>query len=196
LDSQDSLSASLVYKDDKMPKSTVIACRVAQEEKALIGDVCRQKGTTESAMLRALVEAMVEAAGTTTGGAAEPLKRSVRCARLSVRLRGEDLLLLRERARAERVSVSAYGDRLIHTHVQAGLPVPTAELEALRVSIAEMNAIGRRLNELAWALNQGQQRSELSTADLKHLFAALVRLRDRTHALLDANARSWHTDPI
>lgn len=96
-----------------MPKSTVIDCHVTQEEKALISDACRRKGTTESALLRAVVEVMVEAARVIPDQLAEQPKRLCRCARVSVRLRGEDVLLVRERARADHMSVSAYAARIL-----------------------------------------------------------------------------------
>ena len=83
--------------------------------------------------------------------------------------------------------MSGCGERNIREHVRGRYPLPTAEREALEESIAELKEIGRLLNEVARALNQGQSATPPSTADLRTLLAPLARIRDRFRALVDAN---------
>jgi hypothetical protein len=54
--------------------------------------------------------------------------------RLSVRLRSNDLLLLRERAAGRDMPTSTYASLLIRAHLRTLTPLPTAELTALRRS--------------------------------------------------------------
>jgi hypothetical protein len=174
-----------------MPKSTTVKLRVSADQKARVKSVCREKGITESAFVRQLMEKVVEGAPGTPCGSASPTGRLRRSCRVSVRLRPDDILLLRERGRRHKLSTSAYAARLVSEHVQARLPLPTSELEALRASIDEMHTIGRTLTDIARALNQREQVSRPTRGELKALLAALVRLRDRVQTLAETNRRSW-----
>jgi hypothetical protein len=95
--------------------------------------------------------------------------------------------------RTHKLSTSAYAAQLVRNHVQARLPLSTAELQALRTSIDEVNAIGRTLNDVARALQRGECVREPTNGELKVLFAALVRLRERFRALAIANELSWRS---
>jgi hypothetical protein len=80
---------------------------------------------------------------------------------------------------------------LIRSHLRNLAPLPTTELMALRGSIAEVGAIGRNLNQIARALNQGEKRDGPSRSDLQALLRALTGLRDHTKGLINANLASW-----
>ena len=90
--------------------------------------------------------------------------------KISVRLRTDDLLLLRERAKARAMPTSTYVSLLIRSHLRALTPLPTAELDALKRSVAEISAIGRNLNQIARAVNQGERPSGASKADLRRCY--------------------------
>jgi hypothetical protein len=62
--------------------------------------------------------------------------------RLSIRLRSDDLMLLRERAKAREMPTSTYVSLLLRSHLRALVPLPTPELLALKRSVAEIGAIG------------------------------------------------------
>jgi hypothetical protein len=65
------------------------------------------------------------------------------------------------------------------------------ELLALKRSVAELGAIGRNLNQIARALNQGGKPSGPGRADLQALLRVGEGLRDHVKALLRANQISW-----
>jgi uncharacterized protein (DUF1778 family) len=174
-----------------MRKSSILSFRVSAEQKALINSACQRKGITESAYFRRLIEMAVTATGDVPLPRAEHSKRVPGCSRVSLRLRPDDCLLIRQRAKSEFLSMSGYGERITREHVRGHYPLPTAELEALKESIAELKGIGRRLNEVARALNQGQDATLPSTDNLRTLLTALGRVRDRFRALVDANRNSW-----
>jgi hypothetical protein len=111
--------------------------------------------------------------------------------RLSIRLLSDDLLLLRERAKARDVPTSTYVSLLVRSHRRLVTPLPTAELIALKRSVAEMSAIGRSLNQIARAFNQGERSDGASKADLYTLLRALNGLRVHIKTLINANLASW-----
>jgi hypothetical protein len=81
---------------------------------------------------------------------------------------------------------------LIRSHLRALAPLPTAELVALKRSVAEVNAIGRNLNQIARAVNHGEPPGGgPSRADLRALIRALDALRVHIKALVNANLASW-----
>jgi hypothetical protein len=72
-------------------------------------------------------------------------------------------------------------------------PLPTEELAALKRSVAEVGAIGRNLNQIARALNQGEHTNAPDFAYLQGVLKVLAGLRDHTKALLTSNAESWES---
>jgi hypothetical protein len=109
------------------------------------------------------------------------------------RARSDDLLVLRERAKARAMPTSTYVSLLVRSHLRALTPLPTAELEALKRSVAEISAIGRNLNQIARAVNQGERPSGPSKADLHALLRALMGLRVHIKALINVNLASWRS---
>ncbi|HWX37251.1 MAG TPA: plasmid mobilization relaxosome protein MobC, partial [Steroidobacteraceae bacterium] len=121
---------------------------------------------------------------------AEP--SGARHARLYVRLRDEDRLLLRERATARGMAPATYVSVLVRSHLWTLAPLPKEELLALKRSAAELGAIGRNLNQIAKAANQGGKPSGPEREDLRAMLRVAEGLRDHVKALLKANQRSWH----
>jgi hypothetical protein len=76
-----------------------------------------------------------------------------------IRLRSDDQLLLRERAAARGMAPATYLSVLTRSHLRSLAPLPKEELLALRRTLADLGAIGRNLNQIARAANQGQPAS-------------------------------------
>jgi len=111
--------------------------------------------------------------------------------RISVRLRDDDLYVLRERAKARSLPVSTYVSFLVRAHLRGQAPLPTEELEALRRSVAEVAAIGRNINQIARAMNQHQWPGGPSIEDLRQIIRVLTVTKDHFKALINANLASW-----
>jgi len=174
-----------------MSDSTHLMTWVTRETKAGFATLAHNQGITVSALLKRLVDAsLVPTTGfkSPSPDFVEPISATVR---LSVRLRSDDLLLLRERARAREMPTSTYVSLLIRSHLRSVTPLPTAELAALKRSTAEIGAIGRSLNQIARAVNQGERPNGPSKADLQALLRALDGLRAHIKALINANLASW-----
>jgi hypothetical protein len=82
---------------------------------------------------------------------------------------------------------------LIRSHLRSVTPLPTAELDVLKRTVAEISAIGRNLNQIARAVNQGGGSNGASKADLQALLRALNGMRVHFKSLINSNLESWRS---
>jgi hypothetical protein len=174
-----------------MVADSLITARVTSEMKKRFGAAARCQALSESTLLKRLVEAALLTVTPVQPQVTEPVEPVPIDGKISVRLRTDDLQLLRERAKARAMPTSTYVSLLIRSHLRALAPLPTAELDALKRSVAEVSAIGRHLNQIARAVNQDDRLGGASKADLQALLRALDGLRVHIKALINANLVSW-----
>jgi hypothetical protein len=86
---------------------------------------------------------------------------------------------------------ATYAATVIRAHLRALAPLPTNELAALKRVTAELGAIGRNINVVARAVNQGSQSAAVQREELKSLFRVCQVLRDHVTALMTVNLDSW-----
>ncbi len=110
-----------------------------------------------------------------------------------VRLRDEDRLLLDARAAARGMRPATYISVLTRAHLRSLTPLPKEEFLALKRSIGELASIGRNINQIAKAANEGGRVPESTGAEFRAMLKICVALRDNTKALLRANETSWAT---
>jgi Bacterial mobilisation protein (MobC) len=70
---------------------------------------------------------------------------------------GEDWRLLRERAKARGMPSATYLSYLARSHLRGACPLPKAEYTLLKQSVEQLAAVGRNLNQIARAMNQGDR---------------------------------------
>jgi hypothetical protein len=70
------------------------------------------------------------------------------------------------------------------------------EILKARVSPAELASIGRNINQIAKAANQGGTMPDSGGAEFRAMFKICVALRDNTKSLLKANETSWETGHV
>jgi predicted DNA-binding protein len=174
-----------------MARESLIRCRVSNEVKGLLKAVAARRQMTESALVRHLIEATVQMA--TVPKVVDDVAPTsvVRDARLCIRLAPEDRTLLSGRASARGMPSATYVSVLVRSHLRALAPLPKEELLALKRSVAELGAIGRNLNQIARAANQGGRPPGPGREDLKAMLRVAEGLRDHVKALLRANQISW-----
>jgi len=162
---------------------------VNRETKTRFAAVARHQGLSDSALLKRLIDTMLQAGnapdGEATGG------RVVRVSRFSIRLRPDDQLLLRERAAARNMPAATYVSVLTRAHLRSLSPLPKEELLALRRTVSELGSIGRNLNQIARSVNQGERASGPSREDVRAILRVCEGLRDHVKGLLSANIKSW-----
>jgi hypothetical protein len=108
-----------------------------------------------------------------------------------IRLRPDDQILLRERAAARGMPAATYVSVLTRAHLRSLAPLPAEELLALKRTIAELGSIGRNLNQIARAANQGQLATSPGRNDLEAMLRVCRALRDNLKQVLLANLKSW-----
>lgn len=173
-----------------MTTNICLQCRVSEETKRQFAVVAQRHELSESAFLRRLVDLALNAAGP-IGAEDRATKKRSRTARLMVRLMPDDRQLLDERSAARGMPAATYVSVLTRTHLRAVVPLPRAELQAIKRSIAELGAIGRLLNQIARVANQTGRASGPSRDELRALLQACQGLRTHIGALLEANTASW-----
>jgi len=172
-----------------MSDCTQLKTWVTKETKERFAAMARHQGLSDSALLRHLIDTMLQA-----GNAANRVSTdgwASRVSRLSVRLRADDQSLLRERAAARGMPTATYVSILTRVHLRSLSPLPKEELLGLKRAVAELGSIGRNLNQIARAANQGQLVTSPGRDDLKAMLRICEALRDHVKGLLVANLKSW-----
>lgn len=171
-----------------MAADNFIAARVSSETKARVKMLATKRPLSESALLKDLLELTLGGPAVPELEDAERVCRVVRAARLNVRLRPDDQLLLGERAAARRMPAATYVSVLVRAHLRHLTPLPKDELLALNRSVAELGAIGRNLNQIVRAT---VQIAEPRRSDVLAMLKVCEALRDHVKTLLKENAVSW-----
>src|SRR5712671_3411515 len=153
-----------------MDATQILKTRVTLETKARVVEIAQGELLTEAVWLRRLVakalhesqtssasslQAALGYVGAVTKARGECSKNCGRAARLYVRVRREDRLLLHERATARGMASATYLSVLLRSHLRALTPLPKDELAALKRVVGELGAVGRNLNQIARAANKG-----------------------------------------
>jgi hypothetical protein len=183
-----------------MDSTQFLKTRVPAQTKLLVRAAAEREFLTEAIWFRRAIErALVAGASAAPAAPAEPFQDGRRSgrdgwgrgARLYVRLRPDDRLLLRERAAARGMPAATYVSVLTRSHLHSLPPLPKDELLALKRAVAELGAIGRNLNQIARAANQGARSAAPSREDIHAILKVCEGLRDHTKALIKANTDSW-----
>jgi hypothetical protein len=183
-----------------MNATEFLKTRVPTATKALVRAAAEREYLTEATWFRRAIESALAVESTAEAGAGaqpfrdgrgrEPAGRG-EGARLYVRLRPDDRLLLRERASGRGMPAATYVSVLTRSHLRSLPPLPKEELLALKRAVAELGAIGRNLNQIARAVNHGARSVGPTREDFRAILKVCGGLRDHVKALIKANANSW-----
>lgn len=177
-----------------MAAEAFIQCRVSQATKAALRAAAERQQHTESALLKRMLDLVLQTAGSTVvdDAAADPADhRPARQARLYIRLTRGDRQLLQARSAARCLAPATYASILLRAHLRALTPLPNAELRAIRQATRELAAIGRNLNQIAHAAHRGGAAAGVSQGNLLSLLKACEALRDHIRAYVSTNLASW-----
>ena len=166
--------------------------------KERVTDIARDEFLTESIWLRRLVLRELQAVSLkapvprgTTVIRGQCTRRREPISSLYIRLRKEDRLLLHERAAARGMASATYASVLVRSHLRSLAPLPKDELVALKRAVSELGAVGRNLNQIARAANQGVRAGSIGHDEFRAILKICEALRDHTKNLIKANAASW-----
>jgi hypothetical protein len=110
---------------------------------------------------------------------------------LTVRIRLDDQMLLRERAAARGMAAATYVSVLTRSHLRSLAPLPKAEWLTLEKIVTELSKLGRNINQITRAANRGEQVSDPGSNQFRAMYTICEALRVNTKRMLQANARSW-----
>lgn len=189
-----------------MGGNEVLKTRIAPELKLQAKAIADREFLSEAAWLKRLVVREIRTVRGAENGERESCRagsackssRDVRgaggCGRpMFVRLRHDDRLLLDARAEARAMRPATYASVLLRAHLRRLAPLPKDELLALKRSIAELAAIGRNINQIARAANEGGRLPGTAREEFRAMLKVCEALRDNTKALLKANLTSWES---
>lgn len=185
-----------------MGATEVIKTRITPEAKARVAEVTQAQLLTESIWLRRLVLRELRTAASEddprrhVGAPAERARgqcsnRRGPSSSLHVKLRPDDRLLLHERAAARGMASATYVSVLVRSHLRSLAPLPKDELVALKRAVSELGAVGRNLNQIARAANQGVRVGSVGRDEFRAILKVCEALRDHTKNMIKANAASW-----
>jgi mobilization protein MobC len=182
-----------------------LKAHVSQDIKLQVKAVAEREFLSEAAWLKRLVLREIRTCDAGNSDGREPrrvegIRRSDSEARghgygkpTLVRLRTEDRLLLDARAEARGMRPATYVSVLIRAHLRKLTPLPKDEFLALKRSIGELASIGRNINQIARAMNDGGRAPGSVREEFRAMLKICEALRDNTKALLNANVTSWET---
>ena len=153
--------------------------------------IARHQGLSESALLKRLVDLMLRSTDPASYDVSTADSEIIRSTRLTVRLRPDDEALLRARAAARTMAPATYLSVLTRAHLRSLAPLPKEELQALKRSVSELGSMGRNLNQIARAANQGDRVAGPGREELRAMLRICESLRDHVRGLVAANLRSW-----
>ncbi|MDB6104022.1 MAG: hypothetical protein JWO52_4021 [Gammaproteobacteria bacterium] len=160
----------------------------------MLRSFAQQHHLTQSALLKKVLEAaLLQTIGLTTDDAVTPVEQVLRDARVYVRLRPEDHLLLRERATGRGMAAATYASILVRAHLRSVVPIPERELAELKRAVAALGMIGRNLNQIARVANSGGSPAGPSAQDLRNFLKVCEALRSYVKRMIQANAASWES---
>jgi hypothetical protein len=188
-----------------MNGNEVLKTRISPDIKRQAKAIADREFLSEAAWLKRLVVREIRASHCAKGDGREPCQaegtrrpdrageKGPRGKPLFVRLRREDRLLLDARAEARGLRPATYASVLLRAHLRQLTPLPKDELLALKRSIGELAAIGRNINQIARAANEGGRPPGSAREEFRAILKICEALRDNTKAVLKANETSWST---
>ena len=189
---QDSLAAAVCIKVAAMANGVRLQTWLDQGTKERFSAVARHEGLSDSALLKRLVDLLLQTASAGQGALPDAVDDSRASAtRVSVRLRPDDVAILQHRAAARGLRSATYISVLARAHLHRLAPLPREELLAVKRAVSELASIGRNLNQIAHAANRGERSAGPNREDLKAMLKVCGALRDHIRGLLASNLRSW-----
>lgn len=158
--------------------------------KAALHAAAQRQQLTESALLKRILELMLQAAPVPDAGGESPA-HAARRARLYLRLTADDWASLRERAAMRNMAPATYAANVLRTHLRGRAQLLHTELALVKDSVRELRAIGVNLNQIAQIANRDGRISGPAREDLTAFLKICTGLRDHIAALVRANAKSW-----
>ena len=164
-------------------------------QKAGFAALALNRGLSQSKLLGLLIDSVLERNPVDEGGD-EHHGEAGEGDRITLRLRPGDGKWLRLRARRRSMKYTTYAAALIRAHVRADPPMPLEELARIERSLAEISAIGRRLNQIGGTVREGQGVNSGLRPELTVVLRAVEELRQALREVVKVNRISWESGDV
>jgi hypothetical protein len=172
-------------------RSSITAWPTA-DQKVGFAALALSRGLSESKLLRLLIDSVL-ARNPVDKARDERHSEAEEGDRITLRLRPGDGKWLRLRAERRGMKYTTYTAALIRAHVRMDPPMPLEELAQLERGLAEISAIGRRLNQIAGLLSERQGVDSGLRVELAPFRQAVEELRQTLREVVKANRLSWES---
>jgi hypothetical protein len=174
-------------------RQPLLAARITPEKKARFAALAASRGMTESGLLTRLVDQVLDwnpepVAPAAAGNGAQVSDR------MTLRLRPGDSKRIRARACERRMKPAGYLAALIRSHVRRDPPMPSRELDELKLAVSQLSAVERRLNHLS--VNVGPQPSSGLLEELRETVRRVEHVREQVFEVVRINVMSWETGDV
>ncbi|CAN7775407.1 hypothetical protein LJR084_007854 [Variovorax sp. LjRoot84] len=183
----------------KTSRSSVIGTRVSSDTRTRFAALAARHQLSESGLLSKLIDEVLEANSPAARESGEQLiarDSTVEGAvedRITLRLRNGDRTLAAERACARGMRTGSYLAMLVHNHVRGSAVLPPNELDLIKVTSAQLAALGRQLR----MFGMPNTLAEPAASELHDAIALARReieaAREAAAAVVRRNLISWET---
>jgi hypothetical protein len=178
--------------------SRVISTRVPPDTRARFAALAARHHLNASSLLAKMVDEVLKTHGDISLGSGG--QRSLRetedsvglADRVTLRLRTGDRALAARRAHSRGMRTASYLALLIHNHVRDAAVLPPNELDQLKVTNAQLAALGRQLRMFGMPNTPSQSTSDLGEA-IARVRREVEAAREAAAALVRRNLLSWET---
>ena len=181
--------------DARLAARQQITAWATPDRKGQFAALAASRGLSESKLLGLLIDSVLERNPVDEAGD-ERHGETRDGDRITLRLRPGDGKYLRLRAHARGMKYTTYTAALIRAHVRADPPMPLEELARLERSLAEISAIGRRLNQIAGAGSERQGVDAGLRVELAAVRHAVEELRQALREVVKVNRISWEAADV
>jgi hypothetical protein len=181
--------------DTSAPVRQQIAAWATPERKGRFAALAASRGLSESKLLGLLIDSVLERNPVEEVGEAHE-GQAGEGDRITLRLRPGDGKWLRLRAQSRGMKYTTYAAALIRAHVRANPPMPIEELARIERSLAKISVIGRRLNQIAGAVGEGQGVDPGLRVELTRVQQAVQELRQALREVVKVNRISWESSDV
>lgn len=176
------------------PSMPVLKALVETRTKARFRAMARERGLSESELLRMVVLAVTEE-DDGGGQVIKPDAERVDLTRTTVRMPRFLMDGVHERAKANGMAPSRWIAALVQSNLTRQPVMNAAELAGLQASNRELAAIGRNINQIAHALNSAFHETErVKLEKLAELNEAIEGHRAAIRQLVRASQDAWEAD--
>jgi hypothetical protein len=170
-----------------------ITARPSAAEKARFRSLAVRAGMSESALALVAIRSLLDPDGKAPQAMTSAMERLAASDRITIRLRPGDGATIARRATARGMKASAYLAALVRAHLYANPPIPAAELNALKESVAVLAGLGHSFGRIARGTALTGADREGLRRDIPHLRAVLAALEQQTHDLAKAALIAWES---